>query len=106
MATLPQPHLLGKEYLGKESVTRYVDIAHTFSHNNINLRQTFPPGTFVTCSADSTIRFWHLDGIVTSEGQRNVFSKEILRTIYVNDDYSFMKARDYSGSKSEFYLFS
>ncbi len=73
----------------------------------------FPPGTFVTCSADSTIRFWNLEGttntststgISTSvsvalpgfppEDQRNIFSKELLRTIYIGDDFSSMKAKD------------
>ncbi len=55
-------------------------------------RPAFPPGTFVTCSADNTIRFWNLDGQTTNEGRRNVFSRDLLRTIYVGDDVTPMKA--------------
>lgn len=56
-------------------------------------REVFPPGTFVTCSSDNTIRFWNLNNLESQK--RNVFSKEILRTIFLAEsDYSTMKARD------------
>jgi len=45
----------------------------------------YPPGTFVTCAADNTIRLWNLDvdrqskqRVVVSNGLRSVYSKEML----------------------------
>jgi WD40 repeat protein len=49
-----------------------------------------PAGTFVTCSADNTIRFWNLDQNVESQlnlrasiAQQNVFCRELLHLIYI-----------------------
>ncbi len=57
---------------------------------------TFPEDTFMTCSADSTIRFWNL-GIDENESNRNPllvnpFSKHCMRSIFVSNDFSSMKA--------------
>ncbi|RIB24622.1 WD40-repeat-containing domain protein, partial [Gigaspora rosea] len=59
----------------------------------------FPENTFVTYSADSTIRFWNFDGSVNSAGsnvasggsnnttpKRNIYSKECMKIIYVDPD--------------------
>ncbi|TPX35368.1 hypothetical protein SmJEL517_g02222 [Synchytrium microbalum] len=50
-----------------------------------------PPGTFVTCSADGTIRFWNLeiaahDGHTSSSGflGRNLYSRELIKVLYLD----------------------
>lgn len=49
-----------------------------------------PAGTFVTCSADNTIRFWNLDQNVESQldlrasiAQQNIFCRELLHLIHI-----------------------
>ncbi|CAG8506616.1 2533_t:CDS:10, partial [Dentiscutata heterogama] len=59
----------------------------------------FPENTFITYSADSTIRFWNFDGSVNTTGssvasagsnnttlKRNIYSKECMKIIYVDPD--------------------
>lgn len=44
-----------------------------------------PPGSFVTCSADNTIRFWNLDNKVQRRSKwRTNFSKELLHVIRIS----------------------
>lgn len=69
---------------------------------DLEQRPPFPPGTFVTCSSDSTIRFWNLNG-AGSDTKRNMFSKELLRTIFVGEDFSTMKARRYDIGRSHWW---
>lgn len=57
---------------------------------------SLPREAFATCSADGTIRLWHLDlgqeetsqeltvpSSATNEWGRNVYSKEILGVLYI-----------------------
>lgn len=64
----------------------------------------FPEGSFITCSADNTIRVWNLGGDVglnasmtvddvNASFSQSVYSKELIHTIYVGNDYSAFKAR-------------
>jgi WD40 repeat protein len=71
---------------------------------NDPIGQAFPAGTFVTCSADNTVRFWNLDGATPSDGQRNVFSKELVRTIYAGEDFSSMKAKDFNSEQLRIFI--
>ncbi|XP_072381672.1 mitogen-activated protein kinase-binding protein 1 isoform X9 [Diabrotica undecimpunctata] len=61
-----------------------------------------PPGSFLTCSSDDTIRVWTLDKINenSSKGiyQPNIYSNELLRVVYVDRDLSFIKDLDISGT--------
>ncbi|XP_056630117.1 mitogen-activated protein kinase-binding protein 1 isoform X3 [Diorhabda sublineata] len=61
-----------------------------------------PPGSFLTCSSDDTIRVWILDKINenNSKGiyQPNIYSNELLKVIYVDRDLSFIKDLDISGT--------
>ncbi|XP_050299920.1 uncharacterized protein LOC126738571 isoform X2 [Anthonomus grandis grandis] len=64
----------------------------------------FPPGSFLTCSSDDTIRVWTLDKMSeqSSRGiyQQNIYSNELLKVVYVDKDLSFIKDLDISGTVS------
>uniref|UniRef100_A0A8C8J324 WD repeat domain 62 n=1 Tax=Oncorhynchus tshawytscha TaxID=74940 RepID=A0A8C8J324_ONCTS len=51
-------------------------------------RSCLPPGSFLTCSSDSTIRLWHSDpGLVQGTScPRNLYSHDLLRIVYVGED--------------------
>ncbi|XP_060081771.1 WD repeat-containing protein 62-like isoform X2 [Ylistrum balloti] len=53
-----------------------------------------PPGSFITCSTDDTIRIWNLENHMTETKfyKRNVFSNELLKICYI--DPSMMSLRD------------
>ena len=61
----------------------------------------YPEDTFVTYSADNTIRFWSLDrGSNTAASptaettlKRNIFSKDCLRIVYVDPDGNIQKEK-------------
>ncbi|CAG8462322.1 6111_t:CDS:10 [Cetraspora pellucida] len=68
-------------------------------HDAADGTSTFPENTFVTYSADSTIRFWNFDGSVNTTGsnvvpagsnsatlKKNIYSKECLKIVYVDPD--------------------
>ncbi|XP_074041740.1 WD repeat domain 62 isoform X2 [Leptinotarsa decemlineata] len=61
-----------------------------------------PPGSFLTCSSDDTIRVWTLDKLNenNSKGmyQSNIYSNELLKVVYVDKDLSFIKDLDISGT--------
>ncbi|XP_030384676.1 mitogen-activated protein kinase-binding protein 1 isoform X6 [Scaptodrosophila lebanonensis] len=53
---------------------------------------TLPEDCFVTCSSDDTIRVWGLDGCANNEIYRkNIYSKELLKVIYSDEDLQFIK---------------
>ncbi|KAL1117743.1 hypothetical protein AAG570_004058, partial [Ranatra chinensis] len=62
-----------------------------------------PPGSFVTCSSDDTIRVWNIDSqCKTQPGstyQRNIYSKELLKIIYVDPDLNFLKDVGLTGAE-------
>lgn len=65
---------------------------------------SFPEETFMTCSADNTIRFWNLE-LDDNDNSRppslvNPFSKHCLRTIFIGKDLSSMKARIDNGKNN------
>nr|XP_046172496.1 WD repeat-containing protein 62 isoform X2 [Oncorhynchus gorbuscha] len=51
-------------------------------------RSCLPPGSFLTCSSDNTIRLWHSDpGLVQGTScLRNLYSHDLLRIVYVGED--------------------
>ncbi|XP_060533650.1 mitogen-activated protein kinase-binding protein 1 isoform X2 [Cylas formicarius] len=63
-----------------------------------------PPGSFLTCSSDDTIRVWTLDKLneKTTKGmyQQNIYSNELLKVVYVDKDLSYIKDLDMSGTIS------
>ncbi|KAF6724099.1 Mitogen-activated protein kinase-binding protein 1 [Oryzias melastigma] len=45
-----------------------------------------PPGSFLSCSSDNTIRLWNIDGYGTLH--RNILSHDLKKVIYVDDNVS------------------
>lgn len=60
-----------------------------------NLQHNLPGDCFMTCSSDDTIRVWGLDGCEMNEVYRkNIYSKELLKVLYIDDELSFIKDMD------------
>lgn len=69
------------------------------SRNSIATTTSFPENTFVTYSADSTIRFWNFDNNnpISAGGnepgssniKRNIYSKECIKIVYVDPDGTY-----------------
>ncbi|XP_064622019.1 mitogen-activated protein kinase-binding protein 1-like isoform X4 [Lineus longissimus] len=51
-----------------------------------------PPGSFITCSSDDTIRFWNLDTHVNTDIglRRNIYSHDLLKVVYTDPEYTFV----------------
>ncbi|XP_067624326.1 mitogen-activated protein kinase-binding protein 1 isoform X5 [Eurosta solidaginis] len=65
------------------------------------LSDTLPEESFVTCSSDDTIRVWGLDGCTNAENYRkNIYSKELLKIMYIDDELNFIKDQDLAGDKN------
>ncbi|XP_059574626.1 WD repeat-containing protein 62 isoform X1 [Alligator mississippiensis] len=45
-----------------------------------------PPGSFLTCSSDNTIRIWNLENGTRSDFQKNIYSDTLLKVIYVDNN--------------------
>ncbi|CDW52681.1 WD40 domain containing protein [Trichuris trichiura] len=75
-----------------------------------------PPGTFVTCSTDDTIRIWSVDGEARcpyEEGSRslchaNIYSNELMKIIYCDPDLVCLRDAEMSNAdakeKTEYHL--
>lgn len=62
---------------------------------NGNIQSNLPSDCLITCSSDDTIRFWGLDGCETNEVYRkNIYSKELLKVIYIDSELNFIKDMD------------
>ena len=61
-------------------------------------KPVLPPGSFITCSSDDTIRIWNLNHNMATNTvyKRNIYSDELLKTIYVDTDLSYIKEADTS----------
>ncbi|XP_066252026.1 uncharacterized protein Wdr62 isoform X1 [Euwallacea similis] len=66
------------------------------------LNSPLPPGSFLTCSSDDTIRVWTLDQMneQNSRGmyQQNIYSNDLLKVVYVDKELSYIKDLDISGT--------
>ncbi|KAM4019570.1 WD repeat-containing protein 62-like [Anomaloglossus baeobatrachus] len=56
----------------------------------------FAPGSFFTCSSDNTIRLWNLEKSSELGMTRNIYSHDLYKVIYVNDNVAHLK--DTSGT--------
>ncbi|XP_059095788.1 mitogen-activated protein kinase-binding protein 1-like isoform X3 [Tigriopus californicus] len=56
-------------------------------------KPVLPPGSFVTCSSDDTIRIWNLNQNMSNHTiyRRNIYSEDLLKTLYVDNDLNFIK---------------
>ena len=63
-----------------------------------------PPDSFVTCSTDNTARIWSLGSTnqssASSNLKRNIYSKELLKIIYIDNDLSALCEIDQSMNDS------
>ncbi|XP_074662652.1 uncharacterized protein LOC141915135 [Tubulanus polymorphus] len=61
-------------------------------------KAALPPGTFMTCSSDDTIRIWNLDPHMNAESglKRNIYSNDLLKVIYTDEDLNFICDVDYN----------
>ncbi|XP_053123806.1 WD repeat-containing protein 62 [Hemicordylus capensis] len=49
-------------------------------------RGCLPPRSFLTCSSDNTIRFWNLEDGTQAGFQKNVYSNNLLKVVYVENN--------------------
>jgi len=63
-------------------------------------KPVLPPGSFVTCSSDDTIRIWNLNSHMSNNTiyKRNIYSDDLLKTLYVDTDLNHIKETDTSAS--------
>ncbi|KAG1714748.1 Mitogen-activated protein kinase-binding protein 1 [Nymphon striatum] len=61
-----------------------------------------PPGSFVTCSSDDTVRIWNLDSHMVSDTayKRNYYSNELLKILYMDDDLAYLCDSGYNSTGS------
>ncbi|XP_043495006.1 mitogen-activated protein kinase-binding protein 1 isoform X7 [Polistes fuscatus] len=64
---------------------------------------SMPPGSFITCSSDDTIRVWNLEKDVLSNDtlyKRNIYSSELLKVLYVDPELTYLKDLDLAAAGS------
>ncbi|XP_053330091.1 WD repeat-containing protein 62-like [Spea bombifrons] len=55
-----------------------------------------PHGSFFTCASDNTIRLWNTERSSNPNLKRNIYSHDLLKVIYVDNNIQYL--RDYSGT--------
>ncbi|XP_014259759.1 mitogen-activated protein kinase-binding protein 1 isoform X3 [Cimex lectularius] len=62
-----------------------------------------PPGSFVTCSSDDTIRIWNVDSQHKTQAgsayQRNIYSKELIKVLYIDPELNCLKDMELIGGE-------
>ncbi|KAJ7357497.1 mitogen-activated protein kinase binding protein 1 [Desmophyllum pertusum] len=114
IVTIPKPHFLGVNVaegidssnpLSKPEKANYPDTVavafDTVNHRvypNVsdNRQAALPPGSFLTCSADDTVRVWNIEEGTSILFERNVYSKEMMKVLYMEDTVSNLKDTDIS----------
>jgi len=66
-------------------------------------KPVLPPNSFVTCGSDDTVRIWNIDSGMPSNTlyRRNIYSEELLKTLYIDPGLGFIKEQDTSLSAGE-----
>ncbi|XP_076238466.1 WD repeat domain 62 isoform X3 [Calliopsis andreniformis] len=62
-----------------------------------------PPGSFITCSSDDTIRVWNLEKDVSTNDtlyKRNIYSNELLKVLYIDPELTYLKDLDLAAAGS------
>ncbi|XP_076100520.1 uncharacterized protein LOC143069661 isoform X9 [Mytilus galloprovincialis] len=61
-------------------------------------KQILPPGSFITCSSDDTVRIWNLDPHMKDMNiyKRNIFSQELLKVIYTDPSLNYLRDVNYN----------
>ncbi|XP_018315432.1 mitogen-activated protein kinase-binding protein 1 isoform X5 [Mycetomoellerius zeteki] len=62
-----------------------------------------PPGSFITCSSDDTIRVWNLEKDNLPNDtlyKRNIYSNELLKVLYIDSELTYLKDLDLAAAGS------
>uniref|UniRef100_A0A8C3T2K0 WD repeat domain 62 n=1 Tax=Chelydra serpentina TaxID=8475 RepID=A0A8C3T2K0_CHESE len=54
-------------------------------------RSCLPPGSFLTCSSDNTIRFWNVESDTRPMFQKNIYSNNLLKVVYMDNNNSHLQ---------------
>ncbi|NXC29336.1 MABP1 protein, partial [Campylorhamphus procurvoides] len=67
-----------------------------------NNQPCLPPGSFITCSSDNTIRLWNTESsnIHGTALHRNILSNDLMKIIYVDDNTQVLLDTDYNSAGS------
>lgn len=65
---------------------------------NDGQKPVLPPGSFVTCSSDDTIRIWNISSHMANNTiyKRNIYSDDLLKTLYIDNQLTHIKETDTS----------
>ncbi|XP_062432015.1 mitogen-activated protein kinase-binding protein 1 isoform X2 [Rhea pennata] len=95
------PKKVGKVYsaLYHSSCVWNIEIYPEVKDNN---QSCLPPGSFITCSSDNTIRLWNTESsnIHGTALHRNILSNDLMKIIYVDDNTQVLLDTDYNSGGS------
>lgn len=83
------------------SIDSFTSSFQSYTNNNITLPEScynMPMDAFITCSSDNTVRIWSMNTTTQSKSKlsRNIYSKELLKIIYIDGDLSALCEIDQS----------
>ncbi|XP_010142277.1 PREDICTED: mitogen-activated protein kinase-binding protein 1-like, partial [Buceros rhinoceros silvestris] len=95
------PKKVGKVYsaLYHSSCVWNIEVYPEVKDNN---QSCLPPGSFITCSSDNTIRLWNTESsnIHGTALHRNILSNDLMKIIYVDDNTQVLLDTDYNSAGS------
>ncbi|NXH94234.1 MABP1 protein, partial [Pachycephala philippinensis] len=95
------PKKVGKVYsaLYHSSCVWNIEMYPEMKDNN---QPCLPPGSFITCSSDNTIRLWNTESsnIHGTALHRNILSNDLMKIIYVDDNTQVLLDTDYNSAGS------
>ncbi|XP_009682938.2 mitogen-activated protein kinase-binding protein 1 isoform X1 [Struthio camelus] len=95
------PKKVGKVYsaLYHSSCVWSIEMYPEVKDNN---QSCLPPGSFITCSSDNTIRLWNTESsnIHGTALHRNILSNDLMKIIYVDDNTQVLLDTDYNSGGS------
>ncbi|XP_054017485.1 mitogen-activated protein kinase-binding protein 1 [Dryobates pubescens] len=95
------PKKVGKVYsaLYHSSCVWNIEMYPEVKDNN---QPCLPPGSFITCSSDNTIRLWNTESsnIHGTALHRNILSNDLMKIIYVDDNTQVLLDTDYNTAGS------
>lgn len=62
----------------------------------VSTEEPLPPGCFLTCSSDDTIRFWQ-----TNPSTTNIYSTELTKILYIDPELKFIKDADLTSTNDK-----
>lgn len=86
----------------KPICSSYPYISPQVMKNKPGSKSLLPPGSFITCSSDDTIRIWNLDWSLSLENyvyKRNIFSRDLLKIMYIDPELKFICNPDLRNAK-------